>query len=150
MNRDDDHILHISSDVEHQCIDILDVVEFDIRIPRIKFQNKITIECSQLNSICKRLHNELLENFADITINNNEIILNDIVLGNNNNGNPIDKNNFNQGKFKLQDIMLFSECYKLCRPLNMYFKKDYPLVLDIRITNLSRFCVFIQPESLEI
>ena len=149
MNHDDDRILHISSDTKHQYIDIINIIESEINIPRIQFQNKISIECFELNSICKKMYNELLE-YADITINNNEITLNDIVLGNNNNGNPINKNNFNQGKFELQDLILFSKCDRLCRVINMYFKENYPLLLEINVNNLGKLYVFIQPESLEI
>ena len=160
MNRDNRSVLYIKSCSDEDTCDgesaieiyLMDEEYIDVRIPKTKFQNVISIDSTKFHSICKQIYNnsQVVEiiivgnkikfrgeddggkmeiSFLDPTLNNNSKEDMEIV----------------QGKFELKNIIGFSKSNKLCGNIKIYMKNSFPLLLGIEVQTLGKMYVFLTP-----
>lgn len=159
MNEDNRNILHIRNssnndkstteeiDIE---VDLLDIPNPEIPIPKTEFENKITIASDKFNKICENLNRSL--SLVEITLVDNEISFRGqdakgkITRSHKDINCSIEKKSqLVQGTYKLHNLVCFSKCDKLCNTIDIYLKQDFPLVLDISVTTLGKLYVFVSP-----
>lgn len=136
---------------------LLDIDEQHITIPDIEFDNIITIPCADFQRYCKdmmMISNTVIMtckkkkfilscsgDFADYTIEINECNTSSIM------DEEEDDETFNDmsesGRFSLKYINLFIKSSSLCNTVEIYLKKEYPLILIYRIGSLGKiqFCL---------
>jgi proliferating cell nuclear antigen len=133
-------------------INLMDIANHEMPLPRMEFQNRITISSDKFHNICKNLNNS--STYVEITSINNQISF----RGQNENGKITmtykdtefsncyqDSNLVIQGVYELRNLIYFSKCSKLCNKIHLYLKNDFPLVLSISIASLGKMYVFISP-----
>lgn len=158
MNNDSKNILYIKGTINDttngktqmdEKLYLLDLGDINMPIPKTEFQNKITIDSGKLHNICNLCDSH---QFITIITHGNEIIFKA-----NSDSQIIHLSmkdiNFDSGKeplhiegmYEIYELKNFSKCDKLCSTIDIYHKKDFPLVLHIPITILGNMYVFIAP-----
>jgi proliferating cell nuclear antigen PCNA len=166
MDRDNCHTLYIHSIYESEDgteiketnlqLRLIDIANLHIQLPKVMFENKITIATDKFRALCNNF-NKIGSEDVKITALNNQISfmgksdLGDmtITFKDFNPGRNDDQNQIICGTWKLPYLAHFSKCDKLCSVIDIYLKRDFPLVLLISVGSLGKMFVFLSPSANE-
>lgn len=110
---------------------------------------KIVISSSEFNDICKEFSG--MSEYILFNVNKEVHIegsgkiakinfkLDDIKI------EKSEENNIINEKFEITDILIFSKFYKLSEDINIYLKKNSPLILHYNIENMGNLFLYITP-----
>lgn len=155
MLENNNNILYIKSNEENnECEISINLVEHKsrtIEIPANDIPLIFNINPNELHNICKNINSN--SHFIELEINNNKLffkgeddggkILMKRFLESKN--KKINKESFTQGKYDIKYLVNFSNFGAVCGSLDIYIKKDYPLILSIPISELGELFVYICP-----
>lgn len=121
-------------------------------LDKVEFENKICIESSKFNNICKKLYTTA--NSITICSTRNKITF----TGEGDPGSATISHEDSRiksghsgydkiisGKYDIKNLLGFSKCNKICDYLDIYFLDNYPLVLILPVSGLGKLYVFISP-----
>lgn len=120
-------------------INLADLSDWEIPIPKFKLKNKITTSSKKLHKVCKRIKKS--SDFIEIFLNNNGKI---IFLEQDENINSTNLNEI-KGIYEINPLMIFSRCHEISKSIDLFMKNDYPLITMINIGNLGKLYVYISP-----
>ena len=130
---------------------MLDIDEQEIKIPDIQLDSVITMPSNDFQRMCRDMNN-IAEQIV-ITSSSHRLKLacsgdfacQETIIGEANHGLSFSKNKEEEvsGKFSLKYINLFTKSTNLSNTLEIYLKKDFPLMLKYNVANLGdiMFCL---------
>jgi proliferating cell nuclear antigen PCNA len=146
MNRDNINCLYIKSihNESNKEIILMDKGNPGMPIPQTIFQSKITMASDKFHTICKQLNNNSA--FIEIILDKNKILFKggNITTSYNINHNN-EPNKIIKSTYEIKNLLPFSKCDKSCNTIDIYLKKDFPLVLEFSVATLGKMYVFIAP-----
>lgn len=133
---------------------LLDVDVEELKLPDIAFDSVITMPSTYFQRMCKDMNN--IADLLTITSNRDGLVLScdgDFAsqetfiqdAAGNSEGMTFKTNSEEtfKGSYMLKYLILFNKAANLCNTLEMYLRKDYPLILKYNVANLGelRFCL---------
>lgn len=132
---------------------LLDINEAIYKIPNIEFDSVIKMPSNDFQKICKDLNN--ISDIVTISNEDNKFKMSvegdigqkEIVIGENVNVvvNKLSNNNV-KGKFDLKYLLLFVKSSNLCSTIELFLKKDNPLVLIYSVASLGSLKFVLAPK----
>lgn len=112
-----------------------------------KKQHKITFKTTQLYEILKDINS--VSSYTQI-IAKKKIIL---FKGSGNEGDisivhdnvEYNKKEILYGFFEIKNLLIFSNCTKLCENINVYLGIDFPMLLEIKVKDFGQLNIYITP-----
>jgi proliferating cell nuclear antigen len=129
---------------------MLDISEEKLEIPDIQYDSVISMPSADLQKYCKDL--AVISNQVNITSTESRFILESngdfasqkIIIGEAQNGLIFSKKNQNVSEtFDLKYLNSFTKSTNLCSTVEIFLKKEYPLVIEYNVANLGKlqFCL---------
>ncbi|AOM63351.1 DNA polymerase sliding clamp 2 [Heterosigma akashiwo virus 01] len=159
--RNERYKLHIivENSEKHTCtrsiLKLLDIDQEIITIPNVEFDNIITMQCTDFQRYCKDMMT--ISNVVTMTCKNNVFALScsgdfaDQIIEIHECDSIVTKDGDEEisETFSLKYINLFVKSTSLCSIVEIYLKKDFPLILVYRIGSLGKiqFCLAPQDTS---
>jgi proliferating cell nuclear antigen len=129
---------------------MLDISEEKLEIPDIQYDSVISMPSVDLQKYCRDL--SVISNQVTISSTESKFILESngdfatqkIIIGEAQNGLIFSKKNQNVcEKFDLKYLNSFTKSTNLCSTVEIFLKKEYPLVIEYNVANLGKlqFCL---------
>ena len=133
---------------------LLDIDNEDFDIPATEIDCWVSMPSTDFQKVCKDMNNiaseivisnvkkQLIFSCEGQYANDTTIFREDgkgIKIG----GMDDDDESIIRGKYRLEDLLLFTKCTGLCKHIYLYMKNNYPLVVKYTIANLGsvQFCL---------
>lgn len=130
---------------------LLDLNEEELDIPDVEIDCIITMGSNEFQKLCRDMTH--LKDTVCISSQNNQISFScegdfanwETIIGETNHGLTFNKESDEciSGEYSLKYINLFTKSTNLCSTIELYLKKDYPLIMKYNVGNLGeiRFCL---------
>ena len=136
--------------VTESYLKMLDISEEKLEIPDIQYDSVISMPSVDLQKYCRDL--SVISNQVVISSTESKFILESngdfasqkIIIGEAQNGLIFSKKNQNVSeKFDLKYLNSFTKSTNLCSTVEIFLKKEYPLVIEYNVANLGKlqFCL---------
>jgi proliferating cell nuclear antigen len=136
--------------ITESYLKMLDISEEKLEIPDIQYDSVISMPSIDLQKYCRDL--SVISNYVVITSTESKFILESngdfasqkIIIGEAQNGLIFSKKNQNVSeKFDLKYLNSFTKSTNLCSTVEIFLKKEYPLVIEYNVANLGKlqFCL---------
>lgn len=130
---------------------MLDIDDEELSIPDIEVESMITIPSNDFQRMCRDMLN--ISDHIIITSSMDMLILackgdfaeQETCIGNSNHGLKCQMAEKVSGRFSLKYINLFTKSTNLSNILEIYLKKDYPLMLKYNVANLGDIMFYLAP-----
>ena len=142
--------------VTESYLKMLDISEEKLDIPDIQYDSVISMPSVDFQKYCRDL--SVISNYVIITSGNSKLILESngdfasqrIIIGEAQNGLIFSKKNQNVcEKFDLKYLNSFTKSTNLCSTVEVFLKKDYPLVIEYNVANLGKLQFCLAPKIQE-
>jgi len=142
--------------VTESFLKMLDISEEKLDIPDIQYDSVISMPSVDLQKYCRDL--SVISNQVVIASTENKFILESngdfasqkIYIGEAQNGLIISKKNQNVSEsFDLKYLNSFTKSTNLCSTVEIFLKKDYPLVIEYNVANLGKLQYCLAPKISE-
>lgn len=134
-------------------MNLLDLEESEINIPRITFDAEIIMLSSEFHKICREMSS--YAEYVEIKCGKNNVIFSckgdyaerETELKQSDTVNIKHTTNYKdgvvQGIFDLKHLVMFQKCAGLCNEIEIFMKNDYPLVIRYTVATLGKatFCL---------
>lgn len=133
------------------ALKLLDLDEEELEIPDVEIDCIVTMSSNEFQKLCRDMYN--IKDTITITSKNNEINFScegdfakwETIIGETSHGLSFNKesNESISADYSLKYINLFTKSTNLCNTIELYLKKDYPLIMKYNVGNLGeiRFCL---------
>ena len=136
--------------ITESYLKMLDISEEKLDIPDIIYDSVISMPSIDLQKYCRDL--SVVSNQVNISSNSSKFILESvgdfatqkIIIGEAQNGLIFSKKNQNVSEtFDLKYLNSFTKSTNLCSTVEIFLKKEYPLVIEYNVANLGKlqFCL---------
>jgi proliferating cell nuclear antigen len=135
---------------------MLDISEEKLEIPDIQYDSVISMPSVDLQKYCRDL--SIISNQVVITSSDSKFLLESngdfasqkIIIGEAQNGLIFSKKNQNVSEsFDLKYLNSFTKSTNLCSTVEIFLKKDYPLVIEYNVANLGKLQFCLAPKVKE-
>ena len=139
--------------VTESYLKMLDITEEKLEIPDIQYDSVISMPSVDLQKYCRDL--SVVSNHVIISSSESNFILESvgdfasqkIIIGEAQNGLIISKKNQNvKETFDLKYLNSFTKSTNLCSIVEIFLKKDYPLVIEYNVANLGKLQYCLAPK----
>ena len=143
-------------------LNLMDLEDYDIRIPPTEFTSVINMPAQEFHKICRDL-NPIADNIEIksmgkkliFTTWEGEIAHNEIIIGESGSGLNVtldeeESDTIIQGIYDLKNLTLFTKCTNLCSNIDIYMKNDYPLVIRYAVASLGQIHLCLSSNSDDI
>jgi proliferating cell nuclear antigen len=142
--------------ITESYLKMLDISEEKLEIPDIVYDSVISMPSVDLQKYCRDL--SVISNQVTITSTESRFILQStgdfasqkIIIGEAQNGLIFSKKNQNVSEiFDLKYINSFTKSTNLCSTVEIFLKKEYPLVIEYNVANLGKLQFCLAPKIKE-
>jgi len=142
--------------ITESFLKMLDISEEKLEIPDIQYDSVISMPSVDLQKYCRDL--AVISNKVSITSTESKFILESngdfasqkIIIGEAQNGLIFSKKNQNVSeKFDLKYLNSFTKSTNLCSTVEIFLKKEYPLVIEYNVSNLGKLQFCLAPKVQE-
>jgi proliferating cell nuclear antigen len=139
--------------VTESFLKMLDISEEKLEIPDIQYDSVISMPSVDLQKYCRDL--AIISNQVIISNTESKFILESlgdfasqkIIIGEAHNGLIFSKKNQNVSEiFDLKYLNSFTKSTNLCSTVEIFLKKDYPLVIEYNVANLGKLQYCLAPK----
>jgi proliferating cell nuclear antigen len=142
-------------------LNLMDLEDYDIRIPPTEFTSVINMPAQEFHKICRDL-NPIADNIEIKSVGKKlifttkgEIAHNEIIIGESGSGLNVtldeeESDTIIQGIYDLKNLTLFTKCTNLCSNIDIYMKNDYPLVIRYAVASLGQIHLCLSSNSDDI
>jgi proliferating cell nuclear antigen len=137
-------------------LNLLDLNDDSYNIPPTEFKSILTMPSTDFQKLCRDLNT--LADTVEIKSLANKLIFS--IKGDFSSGDIImhesvgslswvqndDPENIIQGEFSLKHLCLFTKCTPLCQSIKIYFKNDYPIIVEYAIASLGTIKLCLAPK----
>jgi proliferating cell nuclear antigen len=142
--------------ITESYLKMLDISEEKLEIPDIQYDSVISMPSVDLQKYCRDL--AIISNKVNITSTESRFILESngdfatqkIIIGEAQNGLIFSKKNQNVSEtFDLKYLNSFTKSTNLCSTVEIFLKKEYPLVIEYNVANLGKLQFCLAPKIKE-
>ena len=142
--------------VMESYLKMLDISEEKLEIPDIQYDSVISMPSVDLQKYCRDL--SVISNQVNISSSGSKFILESIgdfatqkiIIGEAQNGLIFSKKNQNVSEtFDLKYLNSFTKSTNLCSTVEIFLKKEYPLVIEYNVANLGKLQFCLAPKVSE-
>jgi len=142
--------------ITESYLKMLDISEEKLDIPDIQYDSVISMPSIDLQKYCRDL--SVISNQVNITSTESKFILESngdfasqkIIIGEAQNGLIFSKKNQNVSEtFDLKYLNSFTKSTNLCSTVEIFLKKEYPLVIEYNVANLGKLQFCLAPKLTE-
>lgn len=132
---------------------MLDIDEEELIIPDIQIESMITMPSNDFQRMCRDMMN--IADYIVLTSTSEMLKMEckgdfasqQTCIGNSNHGLKFNNTEEVTGKFSLKYINLFTKSTNLSNMLEIYLKKDFPLMLKYNVANLGDLMFYLAPSN---
>jgi len=163
MEEDNTDQLHISirnaekNSMTNFSLKLLDIDEEELSIPDVDIDCIVTMNSNEFQKLCRDMTN--IKDVIRITSEGDKITFStegdfakwETIIGETSHGLSFSKqaDHYISAEYSLKYINLFTKSTNLCNTIQLYMKRDYPLILEYSVGNLGtiRFCLAAKAED---
>ena len=154
-------IIKINNDEKNYAttykLKLMDLNEESVEIPSAEFGSIITMPSSHFQKICRDM--DVLTDIVEIKSIGEHLIMScngdfaeqETILGKTEEGISFIKNNNSddiiQGYYNLKSLVLFTKCTNLCNNIEIYMRKNFPIIIKYEVGDLGTLQLCLAPKT---